>query len=95
MAVDKGNEFAKFKDIETKLLTVVFFAEPYCPWQRRTNENKNNLSREYLIKKFDFSQINQIKVNKVLHLLNNQSRRFLNYKTPFEDSIREIKNCCT
>jgi IS30 family transposase len=45
LAVDRGKEFAKYKDIETKLSTDVFFADPYCSWQRGTNENTNGLSR--------------------------------------------------
>lgn len=95
LAVDRGKEFAKYKEMETKLSTDVFFADPYCPWQRGTNENTNGLLREYFPKKFDFSKVNQIKVNKVLNLLNNRPRKCLNYKTPFEAFITEIKNCCT
>mgnify|MGYP006283041833 FL=1 len=58
----------------------MFFADPYCPWERGTNENTNGLLQEYFPKKLDFSKINQINVNKVLNLLNNRPRKCLNIK---------------
>ncbi len=33
-----------------------YFADPYCSWQRRCNENSNSLLREFYPKKTDISK---------------------------------------
>ena len=45
ITLDNGCEFAQFRQIEEKLDTLVYFAEPHKPWQRGTNENTNGLLR--------------------------------------------------
>lgn len=95
LTVDRGKEFAKYKDIEEQLKTNVYFADPYSSWQRGTNENTNGLIREYFPKKFDFSTISQKEVDYALNLLNNRPRKCLNFKTPYEAFISEIDMCCT
>lgn len=45
---DNGIEFAYHARIARLLQTNVYFAEPYKPWQRGSNENTNGLIRQYL-----------------------------------------------
>ncbi|BDT03560.1 IS30 family transposase [Spiroplasma ixodetis] len=53
---DRGKEFANWQQLEKKLDVKIYFANPYSPWQRGTNENTNGLIREKFPKKFtDFS----------------------------------------
>ena len=40
---DRGAEFANWQTIEKKLNCDVYFADPYCAWQKGTNENSNGL----------------------------------------------------
>jgi IS30 family transposase len=42
---DRGKEFAGWKKIEDELSTNIYFADPYCAWQKGTNENSNRLLR--------------------------------------------------
>jgi len=36
---DRGTEFANWREIEEKLGCEVYFADPYCAWQKGSNEN--------------------------------------------------------
>ena len=47
IACDRGKEFAGWKKIEETLNTNMYFADPYCAWQKGTNENANGLFREF------------------------------------------------
>ena len=42
---DRGAEFANWKEIEEKLHCDVYFADPYCAWQKGTNENCESIPR--------------------------------------------------
>ena len=42
---DRGTEFANWQMIEEKLNCNVYFADPYCAWQKGTNENLYNIPR--------------------------------------------------
>ena len=44
--VDNGNEVFDYKDVEQRLGTKQFFADPGCPGQRGLNENTNSETAE-------------------------------------------------
>lgn len=48
---DNGSEFSLFQNIEKALECKVFFADPYCSWQRGLNEHINGRIRQYIPKK--------------------------------------------
>lgn len=81
---DNGLEFALHKEIEKITKSSFYFADPYCSWQRGTNENTNGLIREFFPKGFDFSTIEQRDIEEVVELINNRPRKRLEYKTPKE-----------
>lgn len=92
---DRGKEFAGWKKIEEELQTNIYFADPYCAWQKGTNENSNGLLREFYPKHMDLSKTNEKEVKDTLELLNNRPRKCLNYKTPQEVFDEYISYCCT
>ena len=92
---DRGKEFAGWKQIEEELNTNMYFADPYCAWQKGTNENSNGLLREFYPKHIDLSKTNEKEVQDVLKLLNNRPRKCLDYKTPNEIFNEYLTNCCT
>lgn len=92
---DRGKEFAGWKRIEEELGTNMYFADPYCAWQKGTNENSNGLLREFYPKQMDLSKTDEKEVQNVLKLLNNRPRKCINYKTPQELFNEYLCECCT
>ena len=84
ITADNGKEFAYHQKITKALSADVFFADPYCSWQRGLNENTNGLLRQYWPKKTDFKEVSQQEVTATIIQLNDRPRKKLNYKTPSE-----------
>ena len=40
---DRGKEFSGYEEIARELKCDVYFCDPYCAWQKGTNENTNGL----------------------------------------------------
>lgn len=81
---DRGKEFSGYREIEAKLNCNVYFADPYCAWQRGTNENTNGLLREYYPKGMDLSEVTQNDLDIKLDLLNSRPRKCIEFKKPKE-----------
>ncbi len=84
LTLDNGKEFAQFSRVEKTSRVRVFFADPYCAWQRGLNENTNGLLRRYFPKGTDFSQISHEQLAVVVDNLNNRPRKCLGYRTSTE-----------
>jgi len=82
ITADNGKEFAYHEQMTQALDAPVYFADPYCSWQRGLNENTNGLLRQYWPKKTDFKLISTNEVDEVVVQLNNRPRKKLNYQTP-------------
>ena len=44
---DRGSELTEHAKFTVATDVKVFFCDPYCPWQRGSNENTNGLLRQY------------------------------------------------
>ena len=84
ITLDNGKEFSGFKEVEKSLGVDVYFADPYCSWQRGTNENTNALLRRYFPKGTDFSIITDRQLQTAVDTINHRPRKILNYQTPAE-----------
>jgi transposase, IS30 family len=80
---DRGREMTDHKTI-TAAGIQVYFADPYAPWQRGTNENTNGLLREYLPKGTDLNAHTAADLQAIQDRLNNRPRKRLGYLTPRE-----------
>ncbi|AGH42391.1 integrase catalytic subunit [Paraglaciecola psychrophila 170] len=47
ITADNGEEFGYHEQMTESLKCDVYFADPYCSWQRGLNENTNGLLRQY------------------------------------------------
>ena len=79
-----GKEFAEHEQLAIETALKIFFAKPYCAWQRGTNENTNGLIRQFFPKGTDLANVPEHRFTKVQHLLNNRPRKRLGYRTPNE-----------
>ena len=84
LTVDNGKEFAHHQDIERNINAPVYFADPYCSWQRGTNENVNELLRQYVPKSRPLSSITEEELHSIELQLNSRPRKKLGYKTSIE-----------
>ncbi len=78
ITTDNGPEFAAHKDITKYLGVPVYFADPYCSWQKGTIENTNKLIRQYIPKKDSFNQYTDKRIMSIQKKLNERPREKLN-----------------
>ena len=79
---DRGSELTEHAKFTVATDVKVFFCDPYCPWQRGSNENTNGLLRQYYPKGMDLSAVSQAQLDLVARKLNTRPRKTLNWKTP-------------
>lgn len=84
MTYDRGKEMAEHKLFTKNTKMQVYFADPYSPWQRGTNENTNGLIRQYFPKGTNLSLHRRAEIKRVQRLLNGRPRKVLGWKTPYE-----------
>ena len=76
---DRGTEFANWRRIEERLHCDVYFTDPYCAWQKGTNENLNGLLREFYPKGRNLSRVAPATLKRNLALINARPRKVLNF----------------
>jgi IS30 family transposase len=81
---DNGKEFAEHESLTRRLDLDVYFADPYCSWQRGTNENTNGLLRQFVPKGTDFRGVSWQDLKHYTKLINDRPRKRLGYRTPAE-----------
>lgn len=82
ITADNGKEFAEHEKVAAALEAKVYFAHPYCSWERGLNENTNGLIRQYFPKGSSFENITDADITNVMHRLNHRPRKTLKYRTP-------------
>jgi transposase, IS30 family len=87
---DNGREMARHARITADTGINVYFADPYSPWQRGSNENTNGLLREYLPKGTDLSQHTPAQLQAIEDELNDRPRKRLGHRTPREEPDKLI-----
>ena len=92
LTYDNGTEMAQHKEFTKNTKIKVFFAHPYSPWERPTNENSNGLIRDYFPKGTDFNLVSKKRLKEVQNQLNERPRKVLDYRTPKEVFQHHVLN---
>lgn len=93
ITTDNGSEFAAHELITAKLGIPVYFADPYCSWQKGAIEHANKLIRQYIPKETDLRSLSSEFIYAVQKKLNARPREKLGYKCPrdvFFDNIKKL-----
>ena len=73
----------------------MYFADPYCAWQKGTNENLNGLLREFYPKGRNLERVSEKTLKKNLALINARPKKVLHFKKPIDLFNENLKKCCT
>ena len=84
LTYDNGTEMAQHKLFTKNTKVAVYFAHPYSPWERPTNENSNGLLRDYFPKGMDLSTVSKKRLKEVQDQLNERPRKVLGWRKPKE-----------
>lgn len=84
ITTDNGTEFAEHKIIAQKLKTTVYFAHPYCSWEKGQIEYCNKLLRQYIPKKQTINKHNTMNLKQIQMKINRRPRKNLGYEKPFK-----------
>ena len=89
---DNGKEMARHQRVTAATGIQVYFADPYAPWQRGSNENINGLLREYLPKGTDLSAVTPEELQHIQDELNDRPRQRFGFYTPREQLAKLLEN---
>ena len=90
-----GLKMPSWRTIEQRLGCKVYFADPYCAWQKGTNENANGLLRAFYPKGRNLSRVAPATLKRNLALMNAWPRKVLNFRSAQDLWDFELASCCT
>ena len=82
ITVDHGREFAKYDEIEEQLGIPMYFAHPYSPEERGSNEVLNRYVRRFIPKERKIETISQKELDQINHWINARPMKTLNWQSP-------------
>ena len=92
ITTDNGLEF-KALGITAKRLGVKYYkCDPYCSFQRGTNEKINGLVRRYIPKGKSMYEVGQQYLDDIAFKLNSMPRKMFDFKTPYNVEFNLIKS---
>jgi IS30 family transposase len=86
-----SNESLWEKRKRRKQRTRIFYAHPYSSWERGSNENANRIIRRFVAKGRDIARFTRQKILEIETWINNYPRRILDFMTPNELFMNELK----
>ena len=81
LTFDNGSEFKLLDQVQG---AKIYFAHPYSPWERGSNENLNGLIREYITKGKSLHDLSRQTIATIKAALNQKHRKLLGYASAVE-----------
>lgn len=91
LTMDNGKENYNHQKLIYWLGLKTYFCDPYCAWQKGSNENHNGVLRRYIPKKADLTNLSQLELDAIIEEINARPRKCLSYETSGEAFKRELK----
>ena len=88
---DNGKENTNHTKLWQYYGILTYFCDPYCAWQKGSNEHHNGLLRRYIPKRTDFASLTQAELDEMIEEINERPRKCLNYATPKEVFMRYLR----
>jgi len=88
ITTDNGLEFNALGICAKRLGVKLYKCDPYCSFQRGTNEKMNSLVRRYLPKGSSFKLIPQIYLNDISFNINAMPRKIFDFKCSFDIELK-------
>jgi IS30 family transposase len=95
LTVDNGKEFADHLAIDQALGIQTYFADPYCSWQRGSNENFNGLLRQYIPKKRRMETVTDEELTMIENRLNHRPQKAAGIQDTPRGVSSLVKPCCS
>ena len=90
ITADNGTEFSDLPILDSDNLQI-FYAHPYSSWERGSNERHNGLFRRFVPKCTPIKDILDETLKRAMEWSNKLPRKILQYKTPIEAFLDEVK----
>lgn len=87
---DNGSESALHRLVDEALGMLTYYADPYSPWQRASNGNRDGMIRRYLPEHASLKNLTQTELDDIVTGINDTPMKLLDYHTPNEAWQEEI-----
>lgn len=84
ITVDNGVEFAALGITAKKLGVKLYKCDPYCSFQRGTNERMNGMVRRFIPKGYSLKTISQYYLDTIAFEINYMPKKIFDFKSTFE-----------
>lgn len=92
ITTDNGTEFYEHEFMTRKLGAQVYFANPYCSWEKGCIENTNMLYRQYLPRSPSFALCTDEQLLEIQHKLNRRPRKKIGFELPYRKFYLSLKS---
>lgn len=93
ITVDNGLEFKALGIAAKKLGVKLYKCDPYCSFQRGTNERTNALVRRFIPKGSSMKNVTQYYLDNISFEINSMPRKIFDYKCPYDIELEHMKWC--